>query len=158
MITFTAWRRGNQPPPLAPNQSHHRRGETHNQACLWFNTVSMLLSPPSPPHLRKSCPRMTYSPVRWRRAGSGSSLFIWVLQCCLDKFSTVPSAAAPAHKSFLYVTLISLLPFLKCPRGMSGGGGGDRRWWKKGGELGGRLQHISRRIDWVHLVDWTWTQ
>lgn len=101
--------------------------------------------------LCKSCPCLTYSPVGWEGAGSGSGLFIWVLRRCLDTFSTVPSAAAPAHKSFLCVTLISLLPFLKCPRGMSGGGGlMEKRWGRRGG---GRLQHISHRIDWVHLVD-----
>lgn len=90
-------------------------------------------------------------------AWSRASLFISVLRCCLDKFSTVPLAAAPEHKSFLFVTLISLLPFLQVStrnvRGRRGRGWGDRRRWKRGG-----VQHISRRIDWVHLVDWTWTQ
>lgn len=74
---------------------------------------------------------MTYLKVSLR-ARSSSSLFILIRLCCLDKFSTVLLVAAPEHKSFLFVTLISL-PFLsssvreECERVGAGGGDSGRR-------------------------------
>lgn len=75
-------------------------------------------------------------------AWSRASLFISVLRCCLDKFSTVPLAAAPEHKSFS-LCHFDQPPFLsssvqeECER--AGGGWGDRRRWKRGG----RTAHIT---------------
>lgn len=106
---------------------------------LWDVTVSFFFS--TFLYLHKSCPNMTYLKVRWELEAP-SSLFILIHLCCLDKFSAVLLVAAPEHKSFLFVTLISLPSFPQVSmrnvrgRGTVGGEGargwGDRRRKKEG--------------------------